>query len=598
MDKDKHISWKLDSFYKSIKDPKIIEDLNEFKKESKALAKKWSNNDLYLTDPKALLKLMDQVNKFEEDYAYGGKPAYYIDLMHFLDSQNTEILGLYNLAQNYLIEASNDLHFITMKLSGLSEKQQNIFLKDKTLTKYHKYLRDIFKFSIHVLPEKEQNIVNELSDLSSGAWNRMLTGILSNEEALIEDAKGKEKKYNFEKIIDLFNSKDKVLRDNASKAFNKILGKYTKVAEAEFNATLGYKEKIDKIKGFSLPEEERLLSDDVESKIVDNLREVIKENIDIPRRYYKVKAKLLGLKKLGYHERGLEYEKGLKTYTLDTSINEISRVFESIDIEFKDIFNGFINTNKVDTESKKGKSGGAFCFHSNTKTPTYILMNYHNKLEDLLTLAHESGHGINNELIKKEQMGIYLSTPPSTAEIASTFFEDTVVNDLISKASKEEKLSILLKKLDMDIASTFRQIAFYNFELSVHKLYRAKHYISHEEIGSIFKKEMEDYMGEAVRQDKGSENWWIYVPHFRYYFYVYSYAFGILISKYMENRMKKDPKYTKSLKYFLSAGTSDDVKNIMKNIGVDIYSKEVWRDGIKEIRENIELLEKLANELH
>ncbi|MEI6887121.1 MAG: M3 family metallopeptidase, partial [bacterium] len=229
--------------------------------------------------------------------------------------------------------------------------------------------------------------------------------------------------------------------------------------------------------------------------------------------------------------------------------------------------------------------------------PTYILMNYHSKLEDLLTLAHESGHGINNEMIKKAQKGIYLSTPPSTAEIASTFFEDSVVSDLIAKASTEEKLPIILKKLDMDIASTFRQISFYNFERDVHISFREKHYLSKEEIGQIFQSNMQEYMGDAVSKDIGSENWWIYVPHFRYYFYVYSYAFGILISKYMERMVKKDHKYVDNIKYFLKAGTSEEVKVIMSKIGVDIYSKEIWEEGIQEMRDNLELLEKLANEL-
>lgn len=598
MAKDKHLKWKLNSFYSSIKDSKLQDDLDLFKKSSKKISNKWKKDDSYLNNSKKLKELLDDVNEFEENFAYGGKPAYYVELMHFLDNQNTAILGMYNLTQSYLIEASNDLHFITINLSKLPKQQQDKFLSDPILKKYHKYLKDIFKFSSHILSEKEETIINEFSDLSSGAWNRMLSGILSNESTNIKDGKGKVKKYNFEKILNLFTSKDKVLRDNAAKAFNSILSKYEKVAEAEFNATLGYKEKIDKLKSYNTPEEERLLSDDIETKVVNNLREVIKDNIDIPRRYYKVKAKLLGLKKLSYHERGLEYEKGLKKYELETSINEISRVFKSLDSEFANIFLDFIRTNKVDTESRSGKTGGAFCFHSNKKTPTYILMNYHDKLEDLLTLAHESGHGINNELIKKSQMGIYLSTPPSTAEIASTFFEDTVVSDLIDKASKEEKLSILLKKLDMDIASTFRQIAFYNFELDIHNLYRTKHYISHQEIGIVFKSIMKDYMGDTVSQDKGSENWWMYVPHFRYFFYVYSYAFGILIGKYMERMMKRNSKYVNNLKYFLSAGTSENVKDIMKNIGVDIYSKDIWKEGVKEIRDNLELLEKLANELH
>ncbi|MEI6887256.1 MAG: hypothetical protein WCK31_03415, partial [bacterium] len=283
MDKTKHLSWKLDELYSSINDSKLNSDLEVFTLTASLLSEKWKNDDSYLSDPSKLKILLDEINIFEETFAYGGKPSYYIDLLHFLDNQNTEVLGKYSLVQKYINEASNELHFIVLKLSKLDKEEQDALLSSSILKEYHKYLSDIFKYSKHILPESEQNIVNELSDLASEAWNRMLTGLLSSEKAIIKDKDGIEKEYHFEKITDLFNSSDKILRDNAALAFNQILNKYSKIAEAEFNATLGYKEKIDKIKHFDYPEMERHLSDDVEIEVVKNLREVIAKNIDIPR---------------------------------------------------------------------------------------------------------------------------------------------------------------------------------------------------------------------------------------------------------------------------------------------------------------------------
>ena len=230
------------------------------------------------------------------------------------------------------------------------------------------------------------------------------------------------------------------------------------------------------------------------------------------------------------------------------------------------------------------------------KHPTYILLNHTNKFNDVRTLAHELGHGINNELMKEKQKAINFDIPKSTAEVASTFMEDFVFQELLKKVNEEEKLIILFQKIEDDIQTIVRQIAIYNFEKELHETYRRENYLSKNKIGQMFKKNMEDYLGEFVDCSEAG-NWWIYWEHIRYYFYVYSYASGLLISKAMQKKVKENPKFIEKVKEFLSAGTSDYPKNIFMKMGIDISDSKFWENGLSEVEELLNETENLARKL-
>ena len=261
----------------------------------------------------------------------------------------------------------------------------------------------------------------------------------------------------------------------------------------------------------------------------------------------------------------------------------VGELFGNLDPEFKSIFDDFLQKGLVDVYPKTGKRGGAFCMGFLKTLPSYILLNWTNTLHDVTTLAHEMGHGINNELMRSKQHSLYWHTPVSTAEVASTFFEDFVLEKLLKTADEETRLAILMSKLDGDISSIFRQVACYQFEQSLHRTFREKGYVSKEEIGTLFQEKMRGYMGKAVEQSEGSQNWWIYWSHIRNFFYVYSYASGQLISKSLQNSVKKDRAFVEKVKVFLAAGTSDSPKNIFSNMGIDINDQTFWEQGLLEI---------------
>jgi oligoendopeptidase F len=200
--------------------------------------------------------------------------------------------------------------------------------------------------------------------------------------------------------------------------------------------------------------------------------------------------------------------------------------------------------------------------------------------------------------MRAKQNALSFSTPLSTAEVASTFMEDFVLKELLKEANNELKLSILMKKLNDDISTIYRQVAAYKFEQELHQAFREKGYLSYKDIGTLFQKNMAAYMGPAIEQSKGSENWWIYWNHIRSFFYVYSYASGLLISKSLQYSVAQDPTFISTVKNFLSAGSSESPVKIFKAMNIDITDKNFWAKGLQEIDALLNETETLAQNLH
>jgi oligoendopeptidase F len=479
----------------------------------------------------------------------------------------------------------------------MSKRLQRQFLESACLKPYKHFLERIFTESRYLLSEPEEKILNLKTSPSHSSWVKMTSSFLSKEMRTVILEDGKRDTLSFAEILSLMNSQNKKVRNTASKAFNDIMYQYVDVAESELNAILQNKKIDDELRKISRPDLTRHINDDIGSEIVDMLVETVSHRFDISTQYYALKAKLLKVKHLKYHERNIELGNIKKKYSFQESVKLIYQALRSLDSEFLEIFTRFIDNGQFDVYPRKGKLSGAFCSHYLISQPTYILLNHTNKLRDVLTLAHEVGHGINNELIKKKQHALNFGTPTSTAEVASTFMEDFVLQEILKKADDELKFSIMTTKLNDEVSTIFRQIACYQFEQELHRELRQKCYLSKEDIGRLFQKFMSAYMGESVEQSPGSENWWVYWSHIRSFFYVYSYASGLLISKSLQNSVKENPLFIKKVKEFMSAGLSDSPKAIFKKLGIDITDRRFWERGLTEIETLLQETEMLSRKL-
>lgn len=591
-------SWDFDLLLDKGGEANIAKIRTEAETGSYKFINKWKDRSDFLSDPQVLKDALDEYETWARLYGTNSTEEYYYDLCHAKDQNNAEIKAKLNKASDLSNKIQNDIRFFTLKLAKVAEQKQKEFLANSQLSAYHHFLEGLFDEAKYILTEAEEKILTLEAESAHSSWVRMTEGFISKEEREIK-IKGKKQKMSFEQLLTLCSHQDKKIRDQAGLAFNDVLAKYADIAEAELNAILQNKKIRDELRGYKRPDAARHLSDDIDSSAVDALIEAVSGQFTIPARFYKLKAKLLGQTKLEYHERNVAIGKADKEISYTEAVKLTQKVFAKLDPEFSAIYHRFNTAGQFDVYPHQGKHGGAFCASGLLSHPTYILLNHTDRLNDVLTIAHEVGHGINNELQRQKQNALNFGSPLSTAEVASTFMEDFVLEEILkTETSDEARLSLAVMKLNADVSSIFRQIACYRFEQELHQTFRAKGYLSKIEIGKMFLKHMKSYMGPAVEQSTGSQNWWIYWSHIRSFFYVYSYSSGLLISKALQNKVKKDPTFISKVKYFLGAGMSQSPKDIFAEMGINITDKKFWEDGLKRINDQLKETEKLAKKLN
>jgi len=590
-------SWDLSVLEKDInKREKVKEETCKF-------INKWKDRNDYLSKPKILKEALDeyeQLNKTtfgQGEEGRGSAEDYYFWLKKQQDQNDPKIKAGFKNVEHFSKKISHNLMFFMHNLAHVPKPKQKDFLQSKELEKYHHFLERQFEKAKHLLSIEEEKILSLKAGPAADNWENMVSGFISKSEKEILTEENKTETKAFSDIMGLMNSQQKKVRDTASKAFNEIIKENLEVAEAEINSLLENKKIDDELRKFPKPESERLLVDDIAPEVVDALIEAVTEKFEVSKRYYALKAKLFGVKKLQYHERNVPYGKAEKNYAFEDSVKLVDTTFQHLDKKFSKILNAFLENGQVDVYPKKGKREGAFCVYWLISHPTFVMMNHTNKTDDVRTLAHEFGHAINNELIKEKQLSLYYGTPTSTAEVASTFMEDFVFSRILQEAEPELKLALMMQKLNDDVSSIMRQIACYKFERELHDTFRKKNYLSKEDLGALFQKHMESYMGTAVEQSPGAENWWVYWGHIRMMFYVYSYASGLLISKALQKKFRENPKFIEKVKEFLSTGLAESPKNIFSKLGIDITKKEFWVSGLKETEDLLNETEALAKKL-
>lgn len=592
-----YTTWNLKPLFDGDKDPRIPEKRSEFENAWRGFIDKWKVRNDYLESPDILKEALDEFEHLDKIFGDGGEEAYYFALRYSQELDNAYIKAQNNKIQDLTVKISNDSMFFLHNIAKIPSENQSKFLEFPGLQPYKHFLERLFTESKYLLSEKEEKILALKSTSSYENWVNMTSKFLSKEEERVLDVKGNWKKTNFSEIMSLIDHKDKKVRDTAAKAFNKILKKNVSIAEEEMNSILNDKKVNDELRGIERPDLLMHVSDDIDSSVVDSMLKAVSDRFYISQNYYKLKAKLFRVRKLKYHERNVEYRALNQKYTYKDAVNIINKVFHQMDPEFSDIFTEFVENGNIDVYPRKGKTSGAFCAGDLDTKPSYVLLNFTGEVMDVTTISHEMGHGFNNVYTKRTQNALNTGTPLSTAEVSSTFFENFVYEELMQGANDELKLSLMVSKLDEETSTIQRQVACYLFEKDLHDNFRKSGYLSKKDIGKLFLKHMGSYMGKYVEQSTGSENWWVYWSHIRSYFYVYSYANGLLISKALQNFVKNDPTYISKIKEFLSAGTSKSPKEIFLSMGIDISDTSFWNKGLDELEALLKETEALAKKL-
>lgn len=579
-------TWNFKLFYKSPTDPQIEADIKNYEKLHENFEKKYKGTG-FAENEESLFNALTDYETMAANPS-GSRAILYFYYAKDLNAEDNKAEARINQITERLNKASNRIIFLQLDLGKLKEETQKKMLASKKLSHFKYFLENIFKQAKYNLSEPEEKILSLKNVPAQELW-------ISGQEKLLnkQTILWKKKEIPISQASGMISSLPTKERHALHFLLMAKLKSVSDFAEAEINAVYIDKKISDELRGRKNPYDATLLNHETDEKMVLTLADTVTKNATISHKFYKLKAKLTKLKKLSYADRNIGIGKVEKEISFEKGLEVVRTAFKNMDKNFLDILDSYLKNGQIDVYPKKGKTNGAYC-SSSTGNPTFVLLNHLPQMKQVMTLAHEMGHAIHGEY-SKSQGALYEGYSTAVAEVASTFFEQVVFDDVFKTLSPKEQIVALHDRINDEVQTIFRQIACFNFELNLHKDIREKGALSKEEIAALMNKHMKSYLGPIF--DLKDEDGYFFVQwsHIRRFFYVYSYAYGCLVSKALYRKYKTDHSYLEKIKIFLSAGGSKSPQEIFADIGIDTSDPQFWQEGLKEIENDIKRLEKLTS---
>ncbi len=592
--KEKLPVWDLTHFYAAHDDAQVAKDIAKLSNLSSDFAKQYKGK-IGKLDSAALTKALKTYESMKE---LEGKLSSYAYLLYATDMTNPSYTAFYQNTLERLTSLSTLTLFFSIELNGLDEKVlQHMLKEDKALAKFAPVLRDVRVFKPYQLPEEQEKLLHEKSVTGSAAWVRLY----DETQAAMVFPLGK-KKLNIEQITDMLASPKREERAAAAKVFSNTLQGNAKLSGLITNTLAKDKAIEDEWRGFAAPISSRNLANYVEDEVVDALMQAVRAAYPrLSHRYYALKAKWLGLKKLEYWDRNAPLPGARETrYTWAQGREVVLSAYRDFSPKMADVAQRFFDENWLDAEVRPGKSPGAFSHPTVPSVHPYILMHYQGKTRDVMTLAHELGHGV-HQVLSGKQGALMADTPLTLAETASVFGEQLTFQKLLAREkSKKAKHLMIASKVEDMLNTVVRQIAFCDFEIRLHNA-RKQGELSPEAIGELWMAAQKESLGSAVNLRPEYSIFWSYIPHFIHSpFYVYAYAFGdclvnALYAVYAEEAAKgRGADFVKKYHAMLEAGGTMWHKELLKPFGLDASQPSFWLKGLSVIEGFIDELEENA----
>lgn len=591
--KNKMPAWDLSDLYKGIDDPQITKDLEIYRKDALKFAKNYKGRLANLSADEFYQAIKDIENRSKLSGRLGGFA--YLNMV--TQMKNSAAVAFYQSVEEKMTDYAKPIVFFTLEFNKLPQNKINEWLKDERIKKYKYWIKRLRKFKDYELTEPEEQILLEKSITSGEAWVRLYEETSSR---LIYTVDGK--KYNDAELSKLLLDKDEKLRRKAGKEMNRVLFENSHLFTFIYNMVMKDKAIEDDKRGFKLPISARNMSEDVSDKSVEVLTATVKKHYkDIAHRFYKLKAKWLGMKKINYWDRNapLPFSADIN-YTWDEAVKIVLNAYKEFSPKLYNIAKDFFDNNWIDVPPRDGKRSGAFCSSPITTSHPYLMLNFAGKQNDVLTLAHELGHGCHHQLrVKNGELNEH--TRMTSEEVASVFGEMIVFQSMLNNTKDDKaKLCLIASKVGDMINTAIRQIAFHCFETRAHAE-RKNGEVSEERLSQIWVEEMRDSLGDYVEIDEDSTHIWSMVGHFfflPFYVYAYSYADCFVNSLYRVKEAGKVKDFADKYLDMLSKTALEDYDKILKPFGLNPNNAEFWEYGLELISSYIDLLEKLDKKIN
>jgi len=584
--------WKLGDLYPSATSPAFIGDLEKAATLSVAFAEKWKGK----LGTAAMSTGDDGIGAALREYEalddLMGRIASFAGLTYFSDTSSPANGKLYGDVQAKLTEYSAHLLFFALELNRLDDVLIDACMQNDPLAgHYRPWLVDLRQDKPYQLDDKLEQLFLEKSMTSAAAFNRLFDETMAELRFEVDG-----EMLALEMTLNLLQDPDTAVRKKAAMALTKTFKDNLRVFTLITNTLAKDKDISDRWRGFKDIADSRHLANRVEREVVDALAAAVRDAYPrLSHRYYKMKAKWLGMEQMDFWDRNAPLpETSNALIPWADAKQTVLSAYNDFAPEMADIARRFFDEQWIDAPARAGKAPGAFAHPTVPSAHPYVLVNYLGKPRDVMTLAHELGHGV-HQVLAGGQGALMCQTPLTLAETASVFGEMLTFRALLEKTTdKRERMAMLAQKVEDMINTVVRQIAFYEFERKLHTA-RKQGELTSEDIGALWLSVQEESLGPAIRISEGYDTYWTYIPHFIHSpFYVYAYAFGdCLVNSLYAVYQKAEPGFQDKYFELLKAGGTKHHSELLKPFGLDATDPSFWARGLSMIEGLIDELEAL-----
>ena len=586
--------WDLTDLYNGADDEKMSTDIENVIASAKNFADEYRGKINGLS----ACELAISIKKYNDICANAGLVSSYSHLLHAADSRPAEHGALLQRVSEKMAELNQFLIFYTLEIVEIDDAKFDLMMLDGEMHKWRMFLIQTHAEKPHRLTEPEEKILSEKSVTGRRAFIRLFDEtIQSATYPLKEDDTVKD--VQMEVLLARMYNPDRALRQGAAEAITAGLQKNEKLYTYITNTLVHDKAVNDRLVKFPRPESARHLDDCVSTETVDVMINAVADRFDIVARYYNLKREILGLDTLYHYDRYAPIAQDTKLVEWDDAVELVKSAYNEFSPDFGVMANKFFDNSWIDVGPRPGKRGGAFCAGITPDHHPYLLLNFQGKKRDVMTLAHEMGHGIHDLLAAQNP---YLQYHPSlaAAETASVFGEMMTFRKLLqTNGDAHSKLALLTGKIEDIFATVFRQSSMYKFEQELHTARRRDGELTTEAICGIWQANVQAMFGNSVTLGEGHSHWWMYIPHFIHTpFYVYAYAFGqlMVMALYAEYN-KTGNNFIPGYRAMLQAGGTLRPDELMQIAGIDINRPEFWAEGLAAIEQLVIEAEKAWGEI-
>ncbi len=586
------VSWDLSVLFAGPDDPRIGASIKRLDRRAAAFAKKYRKSIHPRVGAKALLRMLQEYEALQQDVT---RVAAYASLLYAADTSQDASRALLGRVEEVRTRLQNALLFFDLAWLALPESTAKKLIADPRLAAYRYYLRKERTFKPHMLSEAEEKLDNEKSLTGLGAWRKLHTEFTSALRFRVE-VDGVARDYNQGEVLSsLLRHADRAVRARAWASFYSELGRNGQVLSFIYDTRFQDHLISCRLRGYRSPEQSRHMSNGVDPEAVGALIRVVERNHPIAHRYWALKARLLGLGRLELYDQYAPLGDAQQRVPFNAARDIILDALHRFSPEFAAMSRRFFDGRWIDAEPRGGKRGGAFCAGVTPDTHPFILMSYNDNLRDVMTLAHELGHGMHDLLAAGNTFFNYHPSLP-VAETASVFAEMLVFDAMQTQiAQPRDRLALLCGKIEDSFSTVFRQIVITRFEQLAYAA-RAGGRLNGAQLGELWLRANAPYYGASVTLSAGYEWGWSYIPHMiNTPFYCYAYAFGDLLVKALYGMYRREGQpFIARYKKLLASGGSRPPREQTRALGVDINSEAFWQIGFDELSRMVAAAEQLA----